>query len=346
MDSMSKYKCCECQKILNTPFECANCGSNFCKIHLKQSKICPNCKQSSNRCHANLWLINTINNFNICSLCNKFRGEDYDFGLHLINNHLGEVIDHFKTKSTKNVQKAPIIAKVKGISKQKNIGNTSNTLNNSNIIDNKTKEIKKSQKPNLVINTGQNDPKTRTKEIKIQYSEVYNTEKKNPEVKNIEIQLPFQKREPFKKFNSHEIIKPIDSHFLLLINSLSPNPEVDLKIKNLEHCNKMNEKIICDCCADHMCKEGNCLCVNCMKINVEKNKLEKGILINRKGYCSAYNKDKKEFYCNQQYKSKLKSDKGAEFNVRSYCGQKNGSCDDCKVLNKFIKEYIEEVYPV
>ena len=63
---------------------------------------------------------------------------------------------------------------------------------------------------------------------------------------------------------------------------------------------------MCTCCPDHICKKGNCLCVNCMKKNVQKNELKKGILINRQGYCSAYNKDKNAFFCNHSINQNLK----------------------------------------
>ena len=116
------------------------------------------------------------------------------------------------------------------------------------------------------------------------------------------------------------------------INSSQNKSTNNYNIKKIYYCRKKNELIKCECCPDHICEEGNCLCVNCMKINFDQNNLSENQLINKAGKVSEFYRG--EFYCEQEYESIIKSFRQTYRNLRK-CKHPYESCDDCKVLKKF-----------
>ena len=381
---MSALKCFVCKNILNDPIECPECNYNFCKEHLEKLNCCPNCEQSQSGFRVNVWLSGKVEDpeiINICSLCGKFKGEDDSFLIHLIQFHNKQVIDQFKKKKKKFVQKVPNTTRGQNIiitnepnQKQKQFKvdiDIKTSPNNKSPLDKKRKDELREKK---LDNNNREDAKISKETLMNQKNEKYLIDKKNPELKGKETELKSTKKKPTKdsksknEFNSiknplfnlnentndlvrsdkrnenKENLVPSDKRNENKIN-LVPDKKNENK-ENLVYCDKINEKIKGDCSPDHICKIGICLCVKCMAINIEKSKSEKGklILINKKGHYSTYNRDKNKFYCNQIYKGIIKNEMGKCLPSRLYCDPNSGSCDDCKVLNKFMKEYLKGVY--
>ena len=309
---------------------------------------------------------------NICSLCGKFKGEDDSFLIHLIQFHKKQVIDQFKKKQKKFVQKVPNTTRGQKIiitdeQKQFKVDiDIKTSPNNKSPLDKKRKDELREKK---LDNNSREDAKISKDILMNQKNEKYLIDKKNPELKGKETELKSTKKQPTKdsksknEFNSiknplfnlnentndlvpsdkrnenKENLVPSDKRNENKIN-LVPDKKNENK-ENLVYCDKINEKIK----GEHKCEIGICLCVNCMAINIEKSKSEKGKLIlkNKKGHYSTYNSDKNKFYCNQIYKGIIKNEMGKCLPSRLYCDPNSGSCDDCKVLNKFMKEYLKGV---
>ena len=112
-----------------------------------------------------------------------------------------------------------------------------------------------------------------------------------------------------------------------------------IKSNKLHYCKKNNELIKCDCCPDHVCRRGNCLCVKCMKYNIKKLNLEKGALINRAGNISLPFKEK--YFCGKNYEMIFENVVGLKFKKESTCKYPYDPCNDCKVLTKFKDIYLD-----
>ena len=110
-------------------------------------------------------------------------------------------------------------------------------------------------------------------------------------------------------------------------------------LNNLYFCNSRNNDIKCDCCKDHICKVGNCMCVSCMRKNVQNFGLREGDLINKSGRIAKI--DKGDFYCGCQFEEVYTNVMGKEFRNIKQC-KYYSQCNDCKILKKFMKEYLPE----
>lgn len=150
------------------------------------------------------------------------------------------------------------------------------------------------------------------------------------------------KNEIIHHFNKSKNSIPIDNYSKNTQNSNSnmsdekENTNIPKK-PEIQYCGKYNELIKCNCCPDHICKKGNCLCVNCMKININLFKLEKGELINRAGKFAKLIKG--NYFCGTEYDKLFENILGMKFKKHSKCQLEKDSCDDCKVLNKFKDVY-------
>ena len=110
-----------------------------------------------------------------------------------------------------------------------------------------------------------------------------------------------------------------------------------IKVNNLIYCNSKNNDIKCNCCPDHICKIGCCLCVECMKKNCIRLGLNKYQLINKEGRVATLCRG--SYYCGYKYIKITKNVIGREFKNEVKCLNPGDPCESCKVLNKFMKEY-------
>ena len=106
------------------------------------------------------------------------------------------------------------------------------------------------------------------------------------------------------------------------------------------YCGKSNQLINCKCLS-RICSKGNCLCVKCMKYNIKKKKLKNYQLINKAGRVA--NVENGVYYCGSKYKVEIRDEIGNIIPIFKICS--NGvCCPNCKILNKFKKDYLNYIY--
>lgn len=102
---------------------------------------------------------------------------------------------------------------------------------------------------------------------------------------------------------------------------------------HLYYCNKKNKDIDCKCCPDHICREGNCLCLKCMLYNYKTSNLKYGELYNKAGRISKPQNG--EYHCGIKINELLKNSVGESFHKKNQCSFNfKFFCDECKALNK------------
>lgn len=334
---MEFFKCEKCSNRFEDPIECINCHNFFCKRHLEYPNNCPFCKdQSINYC-PNIWLIKALKMIEKeerikkslmkkCSLCNDFEGEKDSFWIHLMEEHKDKIIEDYTLNANKieqiiTPQKDLKISQLETIETY-NVNKSSEMKSkinlNSNIINitNHKKEISKITLDESIL---LND----TKSLKC------NDDMKTKNIKNINLG---------KKTKKNDIHK----EKLIKINFKNTLPQT-VKGK-IVYCGRKNEIIKCNCCPDHICHKGNCLCVKCMNYNIKNLNLKKNELINKSGLIATYENGK--YHCHQLIKNEIKNLNGQESLInKQLCIYNNHSCDECKILNKYIKEYLpKETY--
>lgn len=331
------FNCELCSNIFNNPVECLNCHNTFCKSHLKDKNKCPMCKQKSN-CYTNSWLIKALEVYEKeekrkkellkkCALCG-FEGEKDTFWVHLIEEHKLEIINYFTFIEENNNQTITLnndmnlnFSEISNLefdgkfsfSKKDDIKEEylSNNNNNNNLTNN-FKQLCYSQRDNnshkIILNENSIRKRIKTK----------NNNNKN---------LSSDKRRIIKIYNP--------KIFKIIFEKCESKTIRD----NIIYCGRYNENIKCDCCPDHICKKGNCLCVNCMRINISDLKLKNGELINKSGIIAAYQSGR--YYCGKKTKTILINYIGQEFITNHICDS-NFPCEDCKTLKKFMFYYLEK----
>lgn len=352
---MENFECSICCKAFEDPVECLNCNNNFCKSHISGfNNKCPLCNNSPFKYRLNVWLKRTISNidFSYKCICCQFEGDQNAFWAHLIENHKNNIISKFNANNKKENKEIKTSQLTKEVSNSLNLDKVfienaqmSITLNSQNDVNN--------QNPN---------------QIKYQYQTPY----QNPEQNQNQIQNPYQNNpnqniypnfSQINKNNSGEInnkfftntINPPSTqrnypNMQTLGESSLPNFSKENKTKEftnapppsternaLYYCGNYNELIKCNCCKDHICKKGNCLCVKCMKRNIQKFRLQDDELINRAGRKAKLFKG--SYFCGCEYDSIIKNVIGRQFKKHSQCKFPFVPCDDCKVLTKFQNLY-------
>ena len=104
---------------------------------------------------------------------------------------------------------------------------------------------------------------------------------------------------------------------------------------------KKNNGINCECCDDHKCRKGNCMCVNCMKYNLSKLNLHDFELINKAGLIAKL--ENGEYHCGIKFEVKIKDEIGNTRIIHKVCNN-NDYCPECLILNKIKREYINFIY--
>lgn len=311
---MENFECPICIERYIEPIECLYCNNNFCKKHIKGfNNVCPLCKKSPFKFRENIWLSRTISNIDFsykCSLCG-FESNQTLFWSHLIEEHKNDIINHFNQKIDENEKE-----------KDKNICE-------NNINKNINQDINKD------INDFSNDKNK--------------NQIKNPDFKRINQDINISNIDNPSILNSHRVNyannNPMDNIRINKKNSKeieyskNSNPPLSERNKNkFYYCNKEQNSILCKCCPDHICKEGNCFCVKCMKYNINKLNLKKGELINKSGNIAKLFKG--SYYCGIAYETIIENVLGMKFKKLTKCQYPLENCDDCKVITQFKDKYL------
>ena len=348
---MENFECSICFETFHEPIECLTCHNNFCRKHFEGYKNeCPICKTSPFKSTENLWLKNQIEKLEFiyrCSICD-FKGDKNSFWSHLIDYHKDEIIQHYNKNEQSNQ-------------------NYNNHINNSNLNkDMKKNNVKSFQNNQNNIKNDNNVEKNNNINNKYpNYNPNYFNNKNNNNNYN---NNPYFNQEEIQGnvLNKRNIGNNISKSYILNQNNIQfPPPQTHRNIPNnvqkqkfehampnqnnnkipsltdrkIYHCGKKNELINCDCCPDHICKEGNCLCVNCMKKNRQILKLRESELINKAGKIAKLFKG--NYYCDKQYEAVIVNIIGKKFKKPSQCRYPSEPCEDCKSLIRFKDIYLK-----
>ena len=317
---MESFECSICFEKFDKPIECVDCHNNFCRKHVEGFRnTCPFCKISPFNFRENIWLSRTIANIDYsykCSLC-EYEGDKISFWSHLIENHKNEIIQQYNANDN---------------SKNKNKSDDKNR--NKIFVDSQRNFMpeKNNQTPEVFnsINNNYNEDSNNN------YNSNNNVQKKYPDFGQFN-QITKSNINNMKPPYTHRNIYPIDNQKKNPVKEFTNKPPQTDRT-NIQYCGNKNESIKCNCCPDHICKRGNCLCVRCMKININNFKLKKGELINRAGRISRPFKG--SYYCECQYEEIITNVIGLQFKKQSQCHYPSESCKDCKVLNAFKDIYL------
>ena len=348
-----------CPYCHNYPFRCENNPSLRRKIS-ENGFSCPNkCGQKcSNLAELKLHMRKCEME---CSLCD-FKGCKETFWGHLIDRHKNEIIEKFK----KNGENNNINEKIKSRKKEFNIisNKEDDNINSKFYRNNKNKKLDNSinsiDQNNLNLNqvnsnsnlnykmenikVGKNNIKESTSSIDPEYLD---NNQCNP--RNYKNDVFFKKSSIIVNADTPEITPgnyysndPFGKQQIPEVRSVNKRDIIE-KNKNkstvpfdIEYCNSRNYDIKCDCCPEHICKKGCCMCVSCMKKNVVDRGLGKNVLINKKGRIAK--KGRIGYYCGCKFKETKNNVAGKVF-INEYTCVEANSCEDCTVLNKIGKEY-------
>lgn len=317
---MENFECSICLEKFDDPIECVKCHNNFCRKHVKGFKnTCPICKINPFNFRENIWLSRTLSNIDYsykCSLC-TYEGDKNSFWSHLIENHKNEIIQHYNSNNNSNKNKS------KHTKEENNKNNIlpDNQRNFQPERNNQTPEIfNESKEDNNIFNNNNN--------VQNKYPDFnqFNQSNSNKKSTNNNTKPPY----------THRQIYPNDNQRVNPVKEFTNRPPTDRN--NIQYCGNRNESIKCNCCPDHICKRGNCLCVRCMNFNINNLNLKKDELINRAGRIARPFKG--SYYCECQYEDIITNVVGLQFKKQSQCRYPLESCKDCKVLNKFKNIYL------
>ena len=327
---MVVFNCEICTKIFKNPLECTECHNNFCKIHLDDSDECPKCNKKTNY-YKNDWLINALEKYEKeeekkkkqlkkCSLC-YFEGEKDSFWVHLIEIHKTEIIDSFTIKNENNI--------IQSITNKQE----------QNLYKLESFEIKEFKHFNLISFNEIDNNLNKTFISQNNNLKDKNLRNSSPVItlnKNIYINKKNNNENKIRKFRKNKSQEKRNKCYFYTIH-ISFEKTIPAKPGEIYYCGRKN-KINCDCCPDHICRKKNCICINCMKINIQNFNLKNGELINKSGRIATF--EYGEYHCGKIKKNIIINYIGQEFTTYMKCDKTQSSCDDCKILNKFMKYYL------
>ncbi len=300
------YECRACQEPYENPVKCPNCKEDLCRKHIDSENRCPFCdyfpffKEKPNP-----------DSIYKCILCNGNEKDKNSFWVHLMEKHKEEIISKFRGKD----EPTPTDTPTKNIDNNK-IYKSQKSLNfnysNNNNFDNKYN----------YNNINEYDPNDYGEDRNIESSDNRSINYNNKNNKSS------QNLQTYRNYKPKDNIKPKKEEN----DSFRELKYMD-ESNEIVYCNKKNELIKCECCPDHICKEGNCLCVKCMRKNVFNFRLVNGELINRAGKIAKLFKG--EYYCGSPYVRNFEDYSHRQYKNPTICEYPSESCDDCKVLTKF-----------
>ena len=138
-------------------------------------------------------------------------------------------------------------------------------------------------------------------------------------------------------------IRKLNSSKIVINNNFFEKPLSMSQATNLYYCNKKHQTINCDCCSpDHICREGNCLCVNCMNYNVKKYNLKPGELYNKAGRVAK--QENGEYHCGKKVSLSIINSVGEKYNSQKQCSYYfKYFCKECEILNKYKDIYLDYI---
>ena len=107
---------------------------------------------------------------------------------------------------------------------------------------------------------------------------------------------------------------------------------------NLYYCFR-NNNLNCECCENHICQPGNCICKECMQTNLSFHGLKQYYLINKAGRACKYSYG--YFYCHCRTEKRSKNENGNIFIAMEWCVPNSLPCLACQEVTKLMDKYID-----
>ena len=294
--------CLNCDQILKNPVERNNRHDNFCEEHTKNFDYCPSCNA-------------------------PFYGS--------INKGLKKILDKYENERiNKQIKMDEDIIQCTLCSFECTPWNFC-----YHVAEDHKKELIEKFGKKKIYQMEKIQPNLAPQEIKYE---------KYPSVNNIPDNIINQfeniQISNFKKLNSGEIY-PNNNCFTerKKDEKKAEKPLSMSQVTNLYYCNKKHQAINCDCCIpDHICCEGNCLCVRCMNYNVKKFHLKNEELFNKAGRVAK--PENGEYHCGKKFNLSIKNSVGMKFYSHKQCSYYSQYfCKECEILNKYKDIYLDYI---
>jgi len=157
-----------------------------------------------------------------------------------------------------------------------------------------------------------------------------------------------QKKMPFKQFSKTDFFKSncekVGKDFINKENKEIKNLEnIPPKSKyykkyDLFYCFEKTN-IDCNCCPEHICKPGSCMCKDCMIINLKYHNLKSYFSINKEKRACKYTN--KSFRCHNKYLKITEKANGNKMINESFCHGDFPPCPACEETTKIMEYYIK-----
>ena len=369
--------CPICTLIFDDPVECINCHNNFCRKcveKIKETSIkhnknfeCPLCKkgfkyQKNNQfelifnqmhliCSKCQTTIIGYNNYKkhvcqkySCKICELILNNEEKLLEHFEEKKHNKIITFYFDKNNENNKKWEDLFQ-KEIMELKN--EKENLINYKNFLyEDKKRDIKKDEEKNKILENNNINNETQilaykdAKEIH-EFQNFLNIKSEQNFDKIFKIYLCGNER--FENFQKSQIFldacekeKPKEINKSKLVN-------IPAKCKfsekyNLYYCYK-NSNLNCNCCQNHICQPGNCLCKDCMKVNISYHGLKKYYLINKAGRACKYSYN--YFHCHCKIETRTQNENGNIFIGLNWCHFPAYPCEACQQVTKLMDIYLD-----
>jgi len=369
--------CPICTLIFDDPVECINCHNNFCRRcveKIKETSVkhnknfeCPLCKKEFKyqkntqfelifnqmhlicpKCQTSIIGYNNYKNHVCqkysCKICELILNNEEKLFEHFEEKKHNKIITFYFDKNNVNNEKWEDIFQ-KEIMELKN--EKENLINYKNFLyEEKKKDIKNIDDKNKILDKNNINNETQiiaykdAKEVH-EFQNFLNIKSEQNFDKIFKIYLcgnerfeNFQKSQIFLDACGNEKPKGIDK-------SKSLNIPAKCKFSekyNLYYCYK-NSNLNCNCCQNHICQPGNCICKDCMKVNINYHGLKKYYLINKAGRACKYSYN--YFHCHCKIETRTQNENGNIFIGLNWCHYPAYPCEACQQVTKLMDIYLD-----
>ena len=350
MISEEQITCMICSNIFVNPVSCPSCKNSFCKgcyldlvdFNKKKNKNvqCPLCKKEINNVEENIEIEKLLKNMLLlCKKCNLTFNSYDEYVKH--NDFCKKLICKICNSEFKNIllfnqhfENNELHLDIVSYLFDKN--NDNNNDNWSLIFANDIAKLNNNNNSNLNINKYKNNEFVNFLDIKEESNFVSAFNQYN------------QSKKPFREFSqtnsflsncekSGDTFINKKNQELKDLNNIPPKSKYYKKY-DLFYCFEKTN-IDCQCCPEHICKPGSCLCKDCMKINLKYHGLKSYFCINKEKRACKYSN--KFFRCHFKYLKISVTENGNNIVNESFCHGFFPACPACQETTKLMEYYIK-----
>ena len=149
----------------------------------------------------------------------------------------------------------------------------------------------------------------------------------------------FENFQNTKEFQDVCVIDNKKNYIISFKDFIVPDKCIFLDKYNLYYCFR-NNNLNCNCCKNHICQPGNCMCKECMQTNLSYHGLKKYYLINKAGRACKFSYS--NYYCHCRTERRTKNDNGNIFVAMEWCHYPSFPCLACEEATKLMDKYIDQ----